>query len=114
MAVYSSYYLTIAYSISPTLCFAGVRGEASCLSLLSTKLRRERSAICRVYLERLNVLERAQGPERSGSTKDVGRLKVGGNKSSIAFLGIYKHFTFSLCSSIAPSLWSGTASVSMP
>jgi hypothetical protein len=39
------------------------------------------------------VLERAQGPERSGSTENVGCLKVDGNKSSISFLGIYKHFT---------------------
>jgi hypothetical protein len=49
------------------------------------------------------VLERAQGPEHSGFTKNVGCLKVDGNKSSIEFLGTYKHFTPSLCSSIASS-----------
>jgi hypothetical protein len=106
------YWLT-AYSIAPTSCFAAVRGEASCLSLPSSKSRCEWSDICCVHftnIERLNVLERAQGPERSGSTKNVGCLKVDGNKSSIYFLGIYNHFTSSLCSSIA-SLWSGTASV---
>jgi hypothetical protein len=94
---------------------AAVHGEAPRILLPSRKSRCERSNIRCVHLisvepERLNVLERTQGPERPGFTKNLGCLKVDGNKSSIRFLGTYIHFTPSLCSSVA-SLRSGTASV---
>jgi len=61
-------------------------------------------SICCVHfinIERLNALQRPQGPERSGSTENVGCLRVDRNKSSTEFLGMYKHFTVSLCSSVA-------------
>jgi len=48
-----------------------------------SKSRCERSDICCVHLtnfERLNVLERAQGPKRSGSTKNAECLKVDGKQ----------------------------------
>jgi len=82
--------ITIAYSISPTSCFAAVRGEASCVWLPSTKSPCEQSDIRCLYLtniKRLNVLERAQGPECSGSWKMWGVWKLMGTRVPFNFLG---------------------------
>ena len=73
-------------------------------------------AISAAFIERLNIdngIMIAQAG-RSGALRvhgNEGYLKLDGTRCCTKFLEPYKYCTFSLCSSIAPLLWSGTALV---